>query len=77
MPGTAPENNRGIRKRATIRRKRDFKKLISHFNLKVFLRVVWILSQLTAFVLKPQQKRRHGQKSTVWKTAFNTSIFTY
>ena len=53
------------------------KKLIPHFNLKDFLRVVWILSELTAFVFKLQQKKRHGQKSTVWKTTLNTSIFTY
>ena len=45
------------------------KNLISHFHMNVFSRVVWILSQLTAFVLKPQQKNVPGQKSIVWKTA--------
>ena len=45
------------------------KKLISDFDLNVFLVVVWILSQLTAFVLKLQQKNLHGQKSAIWKTA--------
>ena len=34
-----------------------------------FPRVVWILSQLTASVLKLQQQNVLGQKSTVWKTA--------
>ena len=28
------------------------KKLISHFDMNVFRRVVWVLSQPTAFVLK-------------------------
>ena len=37
--------------------------------MDVFPRVVWIMSQLTAFVLKLQQKNLHGQKSIVWKTA--------
>ena len=46
-----------------------WKKLISHFDMNVFLRVVWILSQLTAFVLKLQQENLHEQRSTVWKTA--------
>ena len=41
------------------------KKLISHFDMNVFLRVVWMLSQLTAFVLKLQQKNLRGQKSIV------------
>ena len=50
-------------------RKCDFKRLISYFNVNVFPRVVWILSQLTAFVLKLQQKNLSGQKSIVWKTA--------
>ena len=45
------------------------KKLIPHFDMKVFPRIVWILSQLTAFVLKLQQKHLRGQKSIVWKTA--------
>ena len=45
------------------------RKLISNFDLNVFSIVVWILSQLTAFVLKLQLKNIHGQKSTVWKTA--------
>ena len=45
------------------------KKLILHFDLNVFWRVVWIFSQLTTFVLKFQQKNFHGQKSTVCKTA--------
>ena len=40
-----------------------------YFNVNVFPRVVWILSQLTAFVLKLQQKNLSGQKSIVWKTA--------
>ena len=44
------------------------RKLISHFDINVFPRVVWILSQLTAFVLKFQQKNLDEQKSTVWKT---------
>ena len=44
-------------------------KLISHFDVNVFLRVVWILPQLTAFVLKLQQKNLHGQKPIAWKTA--------
>ena len=43
------------------------RKLISHFDINVFPRVVWILSQLTAFVLKFLQKNLDGQKSTVWK----------
>ena len=34
-----------------------------HFDLDVFSIVVWILPQLTAFVLKLQQKNLHGQKS--------------
>ena len=37
--------------------------------MNVFPRIVWILSQLTAFVLKFQQKNLRGQKSIVWKTA--------
>ena len=45
------------------------KKLMSHFELNVFSGVGWILSQLTAFFLKLQQKNLHEQKSTVWKTA--------
>ena len=36
--------------------------------MDVFPRVVWMLSQLTAFALKLQQKNLHGQKSTVWTT---------
>ena len=44
-------NNRKIPKKATMRRKYDLKKLISHFDMNVFLRVVWILSQLTALAL--------------------------
>ena len=52
-----------------------FKKLISHFDLNVFLIAVWILLQLTAFVLKLQQKNLHGQKSTVWKTALILNIY--
>ena len=57
MPGTSPDNNREIPKKT--------KKLISHFDMNVFPRVVWILSQLTAFVLKLQQKNLRGQKSIV------------
>ena len=45
------------------------KKLTSHFDMNVFPRIVWILLQLTAFVLKRQQKNLRGQKSIVWKTA--------
>ena len=45
------------------------KKLISHFGMNIFSRIVWVLSQPTAFVLKPQQKNLRGQKSIVWKTA--------
>ena len=48
---------------------------MSHFGMNVFPRVVWILSQLTAFVLKLQQKNLHGQKSTVWKTALELNIY--
>ena len=48
------------------------KKLISHFDLNVFSRVVWILSQFTAFALKLQQKKLHGRKSTAWSTALIT-----
>ena len=44
------------------------KKLISHFDLNVFYRVVLIFSQLATFVLKFQQKNFHGEKSTVWKS---------
>ena len=36
MPGTTPENNRGIPKRTTIRRKRDFKKVDITFELESF-----------------------------------------
>ena len=39
--------------------------------MNVFSRVVWMLSQLTAFVLKLQQENLRGQKSIC------TSIFTY
>ena len=35
------------------------KKLISHFDMNVFSRVVLILSQLTAFVLELQQKNNN------------------
>ena len=42
------------------------KKLMLHFNQNVFLRVAWILSQITAFVLKLQQKNL--QNSAIWKT---------
>ena len=45
------------------------KKLVSYFNLNVFQRVVWMLSQLTVLVLKLRQENLHGQKSTVWKAA--------
>ena len=45
------------------------KKFVSYLDLNVFQRVVWMLSQLTAFVLKLRQENLHGQKSTVWKTA--------
>ena len=45
------------------------KKLISHFDMNVFSRVVRILSQPTASVLKLQQKNICGQKSVVWKAA--------
>ena len=45
------------------------KKLVSYFDLNVFQRVVWMLSQLTAFVLKLRPENLHGQKSTDWKTA--------
>ena len=37
--------------------------------MNFFPQVVWILSQLAAFILKLQQKNLLGQKSTVWKTA--------
>ena len=43
------------------------KKLRSHFDMNVFPKVVWMLSQLTAFVLKLPQKNLDGQKSTVSK----------
>ena len=43
------------------------KKLRSHFDLNVSPKVVWMLSQLTAFVLKLPQKNLDGQKSTVSK----------
>ena len=68
-PTIRGDNNREIPKKTTMRRKCDFKRLISHFDMNVFRRVVWILSQLTAFVLKLQQKNLRGQKSIVWKTA--------
>ena len=42
---------------------------MSHFNMNVFPRVVWILSQITTFALKLQQKNLHEQNSIVWKTA--------
>ena len=42
---------------------------MSHFDMNVFPRVVWILSQITTFALKLQQKNLRGQKSIVWKTA--------
>ena len=45
------------------------KKLISHFDVNVFPRVVWILSQPTAFLLKLQQKNLRGQKCIACKTA--------
>ena len=45
------------------------KKLVSYLDLKFFQRVVWMLSQLTAFVLKLRQENLHGQKSTVLETA--------
>ena len=46
--------------------------------MNVFPRVVWILSQLTAFVLKIQQKNLRGQKSIVcMENCLSTSIFTY
>ena len=45
------------------------KKLISHFDMNILLRVVWILLQLTAFVLELQQKNLRGQKSVIWKAA--------
>ena len=41
------------------------RKLISHLDMNVFPRVVWMLSQLTDFVLKFPQKSFDGQKSTV------------
>ena len=41
---------------------------MSHFNINFFQRVVWMLSQLTAFVLKLPQKNLDGKKSTVRKT---------
>ena len=44
-----------------MRRKCDFKRLISHFDMNVFPRVVWIFSQLTAFVLKLEQKNLRGR----------------
>ena len=54
----------------------DFKKLISHFDMNVFPRLVWILSLLTAFVLKLLQKIIDGQKSTYnIENWHNTSIF--
>ena len=37
--------------------------------MNIFSRVVWILLQLKAFVLKLQQKNLRGQKSIVQKTA--------
>ena len=65
-----PQNNdREIPKKTAMRRKCDFKKLISHFDLNVFWRVVWILSQIAPIVLKLRQKNLHGQKSAIWKTA--------
>ena len=52
-------------------------KLISHFDMNFFPRVVWILSQITAFVLKIQQKNLRGQKSIVcMENCLSTSIFT-
>ena len=48
------------------------KKLISHFDLNVFSRVVWILWQLTAFILELNQKNLPGRKSTAWNTALIT-----
>ena len=52
-----------------MKRECKFKRLISHFDVNVFPRVVWILPQLTAFVLKLQKKNLCGQKSIVWKIA--------
>ena len=37
--------------------------------MNIFMRVVWMLSQLPAFVLKLQQKNLRGGKSIVWKTS--------
>ena len=37
--------------------------------MNIFMRVVWMLSQLAAFVLKLQQKNLRGGKSIVWKTS--------
>ena len=51
------------------------KKLISHSDMNVFLRVVWMLSQLTTFVLKLQQKNLRGQKSILWKTVLVPQYF--
>ena len=50
-------------------------KLISHFDMNVFPRVVWTLLQLTAFVLKLQQKNVRGKKAIVWKTALIPQYF--
>ena len=40
--------------------------------MNVFPRVVWVLPQTTAFVLKIQQENLHGRKSTEWKSALTT-----
>ena len=62
-------NTRNIILLSTYEEEAIPKKLISHFDMNIFQKVVWILSQLIAFNLKLQQKNLRGQKSIVWKTA--------
>ena len=61
--------------KTTMRRTCNFKNLISDFDINVFLRVVWILSQLRAFALELQQKNLRGQKCIVWKNALVPQYF--
>ena len=71
-----PPSKKVISKETAMRGNCDFRKLISHFDMNVFPRLVWILSLLTAFVLKLLQKIIDGQKSTyVIENCHNTSIF--
>ena len=67
IPGTTQKINEKFPRKHLWGRSVISKKLIPHFHMNVFPRVVSILSR--QLFLKLQQKNLHRQKFTKWKTA--------